>query len=237
MKPKRTLAKLILTASACSIAAGGLILWNVSGADAAVRDRLDRVLAAREARDAVRAVLTDEQRAVLETFVSESRGLRAERRAFVNEQRDILADFKLTPQQWEQLSVVADTHGQEVIDAAMSVVDARVALRKVVLDQASTEETMRNAATTVGNALADASVVFHAAVNDARAILTPDQQAMLQTVVGNVSDRRDENRYAIAERVLKLWDDLDLTGAQKEAIASVIRDALSQVPLDFRPER
>jgi Spy/CpxP family protein refolding chaperone len=236
MNTKRTLLKIAAATSAFAVIAGGLTLWNVSGADAAVRGRLSRFQGARETHEAVRAILTEEQRAVLDAFRAESKDLRADRRAFLNEQRDLLADFNLSPEQWEQLSGVVDIHGQAVVDAAMRVVDSRVALRDATLAQDGSEEAIRNAAASAGTAMGDAAVVLNAAIEAARAVLTPEQQAMLNTVVDNVTGKRDENRFAIAERMLELRSDLGLTGAQKAAIAEVIREALGRMPLDLGSE-
>ena len=91
----------------------------------------------------------------------------------------------------------------------------------------------RAAATALGTSLGDAAVVVNAALVEARAALTPEQQAMLNTVVENVSARRDENRYANAERFLELRSDLDLTGAQKAAIAAALREVLRHLPMDI----
>ena len=236
MKHKQTFLKIAAAATAFSIVAGGLFLWNTAGADAAVRDRVARFQAAREAHEAVRSVLTEEQRAILDAFRAESKTIRADRREFLGEQRGLLADFQLTPHQWEQLSAVADTHGQTVIDAAMRVVDGRVALREATLAEDGAEESMRAAAAALGESLGDAAVVVKAALDEARKVLTPEQQVLLKTVMGNVSEKRDENRYALADRFLALRGDLDLTSAQKAAIATAIREMLSQVPLDIGPE-
>lgn len=236
MKTKRNFIRIAAATTAFAIAAGGLVLWTATSAEAAVRDGFARFQAARNARETVHAILTAEQRAVLEAFRAESKELRTDRRDFLHAQRDLLADFQLTPRQWEQLSGVVDTHGQTIIDAVMRVVDGRVALREATLAENGSEEAMRDAAAALGIALGDAAVVVNAAVEDARALLSPAQQAMLNTVTDNVSARRDETRYAMADRFLELRSDLDLTGAQKAAIAKALREVLSQLPLDFGPE-
>ena len=146
MKTKRTYFKIAAATTAFAVVAGGLTIWSVTGADAAVRERVERLRVASETRETLRALLTEEQKEVLEAFRAESKEIRAERRDLLEEQRGLLAGFQLTPRQWEQLSVVIDTHGQTVIDAAMAVADSRVALRDAVLAVDGTEEAMRAAA-------------------------------------------------------------------------------------------
>lgn len=85
------------------------------------------------------------------------------------------SELNVTPEQRSKIAAVVKGHRDEIRPMAKSILEKRTALREAVLATPKNEETIRKAATDLGKAIADASVLASKVISEARPALTPEQ--------------------------------------------------------------
>ena len=120
MNMKHSMKRATLFTVAAALVAVGVGFFGLQQASAAHRGDWQQKRAAIQFWRTLNGVVDEEQKAVLRAFREDSVDIRAERRDFIAAQREILTAFELSPEQWEALSAVVDTHGDAVIDAVAS---------------------------------------------------------------------------------------------------------------------
>ena len=109
-----------------------------------------------------------------------------------------MRELDLTVAQREQLRAILEREWDgglhAVVDAAR---DAHEALRAVIQDPAATEEQLRAAAEATAAPDATLAVAHHKLFLAARAILTTEQQALLQQLQAERAERRDRRQESV----------------------------------------
>ncbi len=186
---------------------------------------------ARENLEALREnpILTEEQQDTLRTFAEERQASRDEQdRPMRGERRERLqqlaGDLALTDDQRAALRDTFAAWKEFVRPTLASVADARTVLADAVLAEPADEETIRAAADALGEAIGDAAVQASMIVEDARAILTPEQEAVLlafreETIAGRQA--RIDSALERVDAVMTLWASLNLTPEQIDDLQQV----------------
>jgi Spy/CpxP family protein refolding chaperone len=107
-------------------------------------------------------------------------------------------ELELTVAQREQLRAIAEQQWESGLKAAVEAArTAREALRAAVENPAATEEQVRAAATATAAPDANLAVAHHKLYLAARAILTTEQQALLQRLQAERDERRERRHDAV----------------------------------------
>jgi Spy/CpxP family protein refolding chaperone len=109
-----------------------------------------------------------------------------------------MRELDLTVAQREQLRAILAREWDGGLHAAVDAArDAREALHAVIQDPAATEEQLRAAAQAAAAPEANLAVAHHKLFLAARAILTAEQQALLQQLQAERVERRDRRQDSI----------------------------------------
>jgi len=85
------------------------------------------------------------------------------------------SELNVTPEQRSKIAAVVQSHRDEIRPMAKTILEKRTALREAVLATPTNEEAIRKAATDLGKAIGDASVLASRVVTEARPALIPEQ--------------------------------------------------------------
>ena len=184
-----------------------------------------RLSAWQETRDALGAILTEDQEATLAALRESQKAERETRRAHIEAQRALIKSLDLSAPQREALRGVLESWRDDLVASIEDVVSAKAALRDQVLAQPSSEEAITGAAAALGAAIGDAAVIGAAVVEDSRAVLTAEQSAIVEQLVERHSAYADETG-GIANRidtVLGLAEARDLSAEQRDQKQGVVQ--------------
>jgi Spy/CpxP family protein refolding chaperone len=107
-------------------------------------------------------------------------------------------ELDLTVAQREQLRTIVEQQWEAGLHAAVDAArDAHEALRAVIENPASTEEQLRAAAQATAVPDADLAVAHHKLYLASRAILTTEQQVLLQQLQAERNERRDRRQDSV----------------------------------------
>ncbi len=189
-------------------------------------DLADLVEQQRTAReDFAQSTFSPEQLEAAEDLRGEARGVFQERRDFVRSQLELLDTVELTEGQREQLAAILEAYREDLAAAAEAVQAAKDGLRAATLAEPPVVEEIDAAAGALGDAIGDAAVLVALAVDEARLVVTPEQEAILREVLENRVALQAAQRETVMERLQAFRENgasLGLSAEQREALRDFI---------------
>lgn len=176
----------------------------------------------------LRDILTEEQRAVLREAFGANAENRAARQEHTAAQRELLQQMDLTQQQRDALRTIVETWSQDLVARATAVARAKAALRDAVLAEVPDDDAIVAAAHHVGEATAEIALLVTTVAQEARAVLTAEQQAILTEVRSNQEAWRTARLDSLPGKVDELFalqEALGITDEQRDEIREALAGA------------
>ena len=213
----------LATALGATIALAGCPAMEEAQLRNDLADLAEQQRTARE--DFVQNTFSPEQLDAAEDLRVEARGVFEARRDFVRSQLELLDGVDLTEGQREQLAAILEAYRDDLAAAAEAVQAAKDALRAATLAEPPVTEEIDAAADALGDAIGDAAVLVSLAVDEARLVVTPEQEAIVREVLENRVAFKEAQRDSIMERLQTFRENgggLGLSAEQLQALRDFV---------------
>jgi len=180
----------------------------------------------------LRRILTHEQMKMVKAYVQpREEEMEKKQHEEIESAVKLYYDLGLSQEQMDRLFKLVEDKKAEIIKSADEFAGSGFKLRDEVLAQNPDPAKMRAAAKLLGDDLGKASLLKAEMVKQARQILTPEQFNLILAKVDEVQAEIEKGVKRTPEEInagIKLWDQLNLTPAQKQKLKKLIKHQIRE---------